>query len=639
MSLWAFFALSVCTLYTAKCDYDASGALRIVDTTGAEDRSGYAWARWDDGINTTGWYTFHVQGREGGSDEEDAKMVRCAGALEGFLSHESIYNHFMLIMDMKSFSRAEPHYPDGWEEFMTDNMNFVEESIRAYQEVDYWKSVRLVYEQFLGLCDGYQLREDEVRAATGVERRMTKLDHWILQSQGDLGDSAKVVGRYTKGIAGPTRTAADARDCDPETLGDHCTGLIKLTKDFSDVYVAHDAWSSYLDLHGALKEYNLPCRRYNAHRVTMSTRVGKLSSYDDFYIADSGLLVIETTMTVLNESLYDYVKAQNLFTWLRAIHATWVAHNGSEWTETFIKHNSGTYNNQYLIVDSNKFVPFQKPTEDLLWVIEQYPGPYWKREDITEQLTRDLYFPSINKPHFKELFNIAGYPEKIRQMGETGNFYEYEKSARYMIIQREAPRLEDFEDFKAFMRYNNWKRDAYSNGDASQQIMSRYDQRRYGDPYGLPKMFGGLDSKCLKLSEAVTKMNFHAIASPSNENNPTWEFDEGEWKGVKYDGLPKTWNFNWTQFSSDANDNCNKYTNKADCIENVWCGWCFSNKKCMAGTKVGPMFDCKCSGGWTVKAKIQSWAKPVVIAISVIAVIFVIFIFAVHIKYSRKDQL
>lgn len=563
-------------------------------------------------------------------------MMRCAGGVEGYISKKDIYNHFMLICDMKGFPRKakddNERYPPKWYNFLSSNLRFMKLSVDAYPESSYWSAAGLVFAQFMGLTEGYN-------QGHGDDMRMSVLDHWVLQSQGDLGDTSHALERISKGPSGPTMNAIeDLPDGDPETLGDHCTGLLKITDDYSDIYIAHDAWSDYRDLHGALKEYSLPAKGFKAKRITMSTRIGKLSSYDDFYIADNGLLVIETTMTVLNQSLYDYVKPQSIYTWFRAILAMWISDNGKEWTETFIKHNSGTYNNQYLIVDSNKFVQYQKPEKDLVWVIEQYPGVYWKNADITQKFVSQKYFPSINKPHFPELYKIAGYPDKVSKAGAIGNFYTYETSARYMIIEREAPRLNDFEDFKEFMRYNNWKRDPYSNGDSSQQIMSRYDLRRSGDPYGVRKAFGGLDSKAMKLTEAVTKMNFHAIASPSHDNgNPIWRFNTEEFKTIAFDGLREDWNFSWLEFRSLDFDSCIVNKNEDDCHKGKYCGWCIQSQTCMPGSKNGPFFD-QCPAGWTTPTKTPSWAEPLIITTCVIVVGFVIVVYAMHFSY-KKNQL
>lgn len=611
------------------CKVNADGNLEFKNEV---DKSWDAYAVYDPEINKTGWYQLHVFG----NDKADThNMMRCAGAVEGYISWEDIFHHFNLICDMKSFPRlsaggGDSRYPDGWQEFMKKNYRYMNQSVHAYPESSYWRTTGLIMEQFNGLVEGYN-------AIAPKEAQMSILDHWILQSQGDLGDTSHAVGRYTQGPTGPTKVVdnMDLTSGDPESLGDHCTGLLKLTDDYSDIFMSHDAWSDYRDLHGALKEYYLPAPEFKAKRISMSTRAGKLSSYDDFYLADNGLMVIETTMTVFNTSLYDYVNPQNIFTWFRAIHTMWTADNGKDWTETFIKHNSGTYNNQYLVIDTNKFKRYEKPTKDLVWVIEQYPGPYYKSEDMTEQFVRDGFIPSINKPHFKELYNVAGYPEKVKMSGATGNFYTYETSARYLLIAREAPRLKSFEDFKEFMRYNNWRRDVYSNGDASQEIMSRYDQRRDGDPYGAAKAFGGLDTKAARFTDFITTMKFDAIASPTITNgNPVWEFGQERFP-TAYDGLPKRWNFSWMSFRSLDYNVCQGLAKK-QCIEHDLCGWCIYDSECRPGDKNG-QFEGTCQAGWTVKSVLPSWAVPTIVSISVIIVVFVGIVYGFHFMKRSKD--
>lgn len=627
MLFLALLGFTTCELFKASCYYTSENQVKL--TRDVIDTNSDAWGTYDNGLNETGWVKLHVHGNE---KSDPKNMMFCAGAIEGYLSQPDMWKHFNLFRNNSNLPQTKNYMTEGYVNFMTKNMIYVKESIEAFSDMKYWRTVGLVYQQFLGLSAGYNESVNERK----VDEAMTLLDQWVYQSQGDFGDIGQALDFKKTTIKGPTLT----KEIDPQTFNEHCTGLIKLTKDYSDVYVAHDTWSPYQYLLGTLKEYHLPAPEFNAQRVSLSSRVGMLSSYDDFYIADSGLFVIETTMTIFNHSLYEYVTPKCLYTWLRAIHATWVAKNGSEWTETFIKHNSGTYNNQYLVVDSNKFVRYEKPTTDLLWVIEQYPGKYWIREDITEQLINDLYFPSINKPHYKELYNIAGYPEQIAASGNPkGLFYEYEKNARFLIIKREAPRLEDFEDFKAFMRYNNWKHDLYSLGDPAQQILSRYDQRPVGCPFGDAKMFGGLDSKAVRLTEGVTRLSFHAIASPPNEHNPTFNFSGSAWPETFHEGLPDVWDFPWQQFPADNYDICAGYSQK-DCIEHDWCGWCQPSGKCLPGDKSGPFFDDKCEDGWVRKHVLASWAVPVIVVSCVVVLIFVGIVYGTFLyrKY-KKTQL
>jgi hypothetical protein len=470
---------------------------------------------------------------------------------------------------------------------------------------------------------------------------MDEIDHWVVQSEGDLGDASHVIGRYASGSSGPTVHRGPMDLGDDAEANEHCTGLIKLTKDYSDIYFAHDAWSNYLDMFGTLKDYRLPVSAFASQQVVMSTRPGKLSSYDDYYITDTGLFILETTMSVFNQDLYQYVGPSTLFTWFRAIHATWTAHNGSEWTSTFIRHNSGTYNNQYLVLDANKFERFKRPTQDLLWVIEQFPGDNWRSADITERLVNDLFVLSINKPSFPELYEIAGYPEQVAAAGATGNYWTYETSARYLLIQREAPRLEAFEDFQKFMRYNNWRRDLFSNGDSAQMISARADLRSYKNPYGPVRMSGGMDSKTARLTRAVTKLEFTAIASPVHDNgNTVWNFTAF---GVNQtDGLPEVWAFDdlgWQNFSADGFSLCGKFGNKKDCQASQWCGWCSWPEKCFAGDKNGRFFDeDDCEGSFTVDVALTDYAIPLIASISAIVVVFVGIVAALHYYRLKKGS-
>ena len=52
-----------------------------------------------------------------------------------------------------------------------------------------------------------------------------------------------------------------------------------------------------------------------------------------------------------------------------------MATSGREWAEIIAHNNSGTYNNQYMVVDLKLFTPGQELRPDLLWVIEQVSIP------------------------------------------------------------------------------------------------------------------------------------------------------------------------------------------------------------------------------------------------------------------------
>ena len=51
-----------------------------------------------------------------------------------------------------------------------------------------------------------------------------------------------------------------------------------------------------------------------------------------------------------------------------------LASNGRVWTKLFARYNSGTYNNQWMVLNYNFFEPGRPIKAGLLWVLEQLPG-------------------------------------------------------------------------------------------------------------------------------------------------------------------------------------------------------------------------------------------------------------------------
>jgi hypothetical protein len=80
-----------------------------------------------------------------------------------------------------------------------------------------------------------------------------------------------------------------------------------------------------------------------------------------------------------------------------------------------------TYNNQYIVVDLNKFVPGEELRPGLLWVAEQIPGKV-VAADLTSVLAMG-YWPSFNVPYFSEIYGASGYPDFIRKLDEYGQHF------------------------------------------------------------------------------------------------------------------------------------------------------------------------------------------------------------------------
>lgn len=74
-----------------------------------------------------------------------------------------------------------------------------------------------------------------------------------------------------------------------------------------------------------------------------------------------------------------------------------LANDGRTWCSLFERYNSGTYNNQWMILDYKLFEPGKPLQPDTFWVLEQLPGIV-EKADKTELLEEQRYWASYNIP-------------------------------------------------------------------------------------------------------------------------------------------------------------------------------------------------------------------------------------------------
>ena len=593
------------------------------------DATADAWAMFNDSYSSVGWGQVHIWTNP---KSESYKQMYCAGFADTFLTKSRVAEYFYLYKEAQINDR-NGQWPEKWTTWFSSNIEYMRQMTKSPSD-DYWERTRLIMAQYDGMVKGYE------KARTESDPVISELDFWILQSAGDLDDLTEV-------LAGkPVR--------DPE-LTLKCTGMVFLENDengnVNDIYFAQDTWSDYRDLHAYLKEYNLNIPEFTAHRVTISTRTGHLASVDDFWTNDKGLLVLETTMHNFNHTLYDlYVKPQSILTWIRSYHAMFATQDGKSWTEHFIRENSGTYNNEYLVLDTKKFTKGKPLQNDTLWMIEQYPGDNSMSKDMTQELIDQTYWPSINTPWFPELFELANYTGTQKADPQKANFWSYYDQPRMKVIQHHAKDVTSYEAFQSYMRYNDYKNDPdlqipYLDGsgtwsEPAQGILSRYDLRPdEGTPYGAKNHFGGLDTKTARVSSFLANQTWDAILSPENKYNPPFNFDD--WPEISHDGITNTWKYDWIQFSEI--DYCRLFDgneNKDTCLDIPGCGFCIYSQKCAFGEKSGPSesFNFKCEDGWTVKTENPSYTIPLVASVTAIIVIFVCIVVVLHFVQLKKED-
>jgi hypothetical protein len=305
------------------------------------DRSGVAWATFHERINSTGFNHIII---ESNSAFDSYSQLLCGGFVDGYLTQYRIWQRFQLYKDIQNISRHSD-FPEIWRTWMDENMKFMRDQISAHPDDAYWHDISLVIAQFDGLVRGYQF-------AAPQEQRLREVDLQIIQSIGDIYD-LEPFWNASYELA--------------ETYGTECSGLVRLAPDLSDVYFSHNSWSDFRKMTNVVKDYHFEAPERVTKRVIVTTKMGALPSSEDFWMTDRGLLFLETTNGNYNRSLYSRLTPNSLLTWVRGLHAAWTADSGSRWASEFLAMNSGTYNNQYVIVDAKAFTPGQSPSRDLVW--------------------------------------------------------------------------------------------------------------------------------------------------------------------------------------------------------------------------------------------------------------------------------
>jgi hypothetical protein len=243
--------------------------------------------------------------------------------------------------------------------------------------------------------------------------------------------------------------------------GSKCSGLVKVTPNNADLLISQVTMSGFQSLLRVLKLYKFGYdqRMFPGHTTTFASYPGMLYSSDDFALLSSGLAVIETTIAVWNQSLYDYTKAdKQLHTWIRAIAANQLARTGREWCQIFAKHNSGTYNNQWVVLDYKKFQPYKPlPDHGLLYVLEQMPG-FVLYKDITGYLEQNKYYASYNIPFFHKTSQVSGFAKKEKEL----YWFSWSDCPRAKIFKRDHNKVFDIATLKTLMRYNDYIHEPFS---------------------------------------------------------------------------------------------------------------------------------------------------------------------------------
>jgi hypothetical protein len=477
-----------------------------------------------DGLNVTGWGELEIITNAKASDADQAAA---AGYLEGILTAKYIGIHAQNIAGV-FFKNNTPPAP------LTDF--FENQSLWAYKMIlnhstsdIFWNGVALVMSQFDGLVSGYLV-------AKAMDKTLPMLQYedfiW-LNSVGDMLDLLPALS-----------ARVDPLSLNPKEFAQFtarhslCSALLQIAPDFSTVHMGHSSWFVYSSMARIYKHYNFAFSSQAetvAQSVSFSSYGGMLSSLDDYYILSSGLVMLQTTNGIFNTTLYEQVVPTSLLAWQRVRVANMLASSGAEWADLVAQFNSGTYNNQYMVFDSSRFMANVPLLSGALWVVEQIPGLV-QSGDQTAILALG-HWPSYNVPFYPNVYALSGYPGAVAKYGTS---YSYDLAPRAQIFRRDASSVQDIDDFKTLMRYNDYLHDPISAGNPMAAICSR------GDLLNPPQYGGCYDTKVTQV-EWLVERRADAISSPTyggKSKLPPFSWPNAtSTPGSPHVGLPQKWEF------------------------------------------------------------------------------------------------
>lgn len=442
------------------------------------------------------------------------------GYLEGYITYKRIYDHYRNNNNYK-FYKNNGVMPEYLEKFFSANVEYIKKMGNLYGDTDpYFHEVYNYYNQLIGILDGYNNRvKDEKTKNISLDIEEISLPHFMaIISVGDI-DELEYINKTNRPNY-KNMTSEEIKNYVTERM--HCSSLIKVAPDYSNVWFGHSTWSGYNRLIKMFKEYRYyPGGKFpvKANTILVSGYPGVINSNDDFYITSANLYVAETTNHVFNTSLFDNLTPESFTCWLRTMVALRMADNGKTWCEIFQKLNSGTYNNQFMVLDLKLIDTQQKEISDgALYIIEQLPG-YCGVEDVTNYL-RKGYWPSYNVPFLMKVRELSGVLDMIKERPDLYDSYDYSGCCRANIFRRDQNNVTDINSYRHLLRYNDFQNDPLSKGDASNVIAYR------GDLNKSPTCFGETDLKFTSINDIKGNVNkkVYLINGPTHDQQEVFDW-------------------------------------------------------------------------------------------------------------------
>ncbi|XP_077195395.1 phospholipase B-like 1 isoform X1 [Paroedura picta] len=488
------------------------------------DSNGDAYGYYNDTVQSTGWGILEIKAGYGSQTISNEDLMFAAGFLEGYLTASHISDH---VANLYPQLFKNVIIRKKVEDFMGKQDQWTREQIKSNPDDPFWIHTGYIIAQLDGLYMGTVewAKQQQKPPLTVFEAR-------FLSAAGDLLDLIPSLFSQSEEMdinslpGGHVRYRWD--------MG-HCSALIKVLPGYENIYFAHSSWFTYAATLRIYKhwDFKIDNAKTSSGRASFSSYPGTLASMDDFYILGSGLIMLQTTNSVFNQSLFKQVVPESLFAWQRVRLANMMADSGKTWAQTFAKQNSGTYNNQYMVLDTNKITLQKCIGNGALYVIEQIP----KHVEYSDQtnILRKGYWPSYNIPFHEAIYNTSGYRAYVKKYGLD---FSYDMAPRAKIFRRDQGTVTDMASMKRIMRYNNYKKDPYARHNPCNTICCREDLNlRHPTPAGC------YDSKVSDIHMAAKFTAYAINGPPVEEGLPV--FSWLRFNQTKHQGLPDSYNFDF----------------------------------------------------------------------------------------------
>ena len=486
-----------------------------------------------DKVEETGWSSLTIDTKFGTFTDE--QIANNSGFAEGFLTAKFIYYSWQNTMA----AQCKTGICDKIWSWIQEQHDWVDANEPNYEGSKYWHQVHLMHVQIAGLAAGYKSSGQPALPDYAFDLFQLSEECVAIES------SMRVK---------PTR---------PTFLGS-CSALIKVSDNFDDIWFAHDTWGGYESMLRIFKRYYLPYslnmrsgNKIPGSNITFSSYPGVLHSIDDFYVINSGLAVMETTNTIYNDELWKSVEKNAIMEFSRVMIANRLAESAEDWTEIYSRYNSGTYNNQWMVLDYKKFSP-GNIADGTLYVLEQLPG-YIERQDMSYVLREKKYWASYNIPFFAEVYNRTG----TREMADKfGDWFTHEGHPRAKIFKRDEGKVNDIPSLLKLMRYNDFMNDPFSkcvcipnNASGENAIASRSDLNPADGTYPIPeeahRLHGATDTKITSY-RLYANDQVVAVAGPTWDQQPPFKWSTSGHVGNRPLGHPDEFKFESVYFKGGS---------------------------------------------------------------------------------------